>query len=395
MIGISKLYCGTVEPSDVLRYGRKSNALPSSMLQFSSDKKPVVVWNSTRRCNLFCKHCYSQSQNRNYEGEMNTTEALRFIDGLADFGVPVLLFSGGEPLMRPNLFDLIAHARSRGIRAVISTNGTMITPESAAKLKAAGLSYVGISLDGLNSVHDSFRGVQGAYNRAIEGIRACKKEGVKVGLRFTITRDNYTEIPGIFNLLEKEEIPRICFYHLVYTGRAANLAEHDLDHRQSREIVDTIINTTAELHNRGNAVEVLTVDNHCDGVYLYLRMKREKSPRADAVMKLLEMNGGNNSGIGIGCVSWDGTVYPDQFWRHYSLGNVKDMPFEKIWTNPDEPLLSRLRNRKPLLQGRCGRCVWKDICNGNFRVRAEAVHGDTWQEDPACYLTEDEIAGKI
>lgn len=395
MIGISKLYCGTVEPSDVLRYGRKSNALPSSMLQFSSDKKPVVVWNSTRRCNLFCKHCYSQSQNCNYEGEMNTTEALRFIDGLAEFGVPVLLFSGGEPLMRPDLFELIAHARSRGIRAVISTNGTMITSESAAKLNTAGLSYVGISLDGLYSVHDSFRGVQGAFNRAIEGIRACKKEGVKVGLRFTITRDNYTEIPGIFNLLEKEQIPRICFYHLVYTGRAADLAEHDLDHQQSREIVDTIINTTAELHNRGNAVEVLTVDNHCDGVYLYLRMKREKSPRADAVLNLLEMNGGNNSGIGIGCVSWDGTVYPDQFWRHYSLGNVKDMPFEKIWTNPDEPLLSRLRNRKSLLQGRCGRCVWKDICNGNFRVRAEAVHRDTWQEDPACYLTEDEIAGKI
>ena len=395
MIGVSKLYCGTVEPSDVLRYGSKSNNLPSHMLQFSSDKKPVVVWNSTQSCNLRCRHCYSQSQNLKYEGEINTADAIRFIDSLADFKVPVLLFSGGEPLMRPDLFELVAHARSRNIRAVISTNGTLITPEVASKLRTAGLSYVGVSLDGLTGIHDTFRGVNGAFFRALQGIRACRQEGVKVGLRFTITRDNAGEIPGIFRLLEEENIPRICFYHLVYTGRAVDLKEHDLDPARTRELMDFIIDRTADLHNRGQKVEVLTVDNHADGVYLYLRMKREKSPRADGVMELLRMNGGNNSGIGIGCVSWDGTVYPDQFWRHYSLGNIREKSFGDIWTNPNEQLLNQLRSRKDLLKGRCGRCVWKEICNGNFRVRAEAVHGGTWEEDPACYLTEDEINGKI
>lgn len=393
MIGISKLYCGTIEPSDVLRYGRKSNQLPSHMLQFSSDKKPVVVWNSTQRCNLKCHHCYSHSQNKHYDGELSTQEAVNFIDSLADFGVPVLLFSGGEPLMRGDLFELIGHARARGIRAVISTNGTLITDNSATRMQQAGLSYVGVSLDGMSGINDHFRGVTGAFDRALQGIRACRNAGVKVGLRFTITRENAAEIPEIFNLLEREEIPRICFYHLVYTGRGAEMVNKDLDHVSTRKVVDNIIDSTSRLHQKGKNVEVLTVDNHADGVYLYLRMLREKSPRAESVFQLLSMNGGNSSGIGIGSVSWNGEVHPDQFWRHYSLGNIRQTPFGEIWTNQNEPLLSKLHSRQNLLKGKCSRCVWKSICNGNLRVRAEAGSGDTWQEDPACYLTEDEISG--
>lgn len=391
MIGISKLYCGTIEPSDVIRYGRKSAELPSHMLQFSADKKPVVVWNSTRRCNLHCRHCYSESQNRLYDGEMNSDEAKAFIDSLADFGVPVLLFSGGEPLMRPDLFDLVAHAKTRGIRAVISTNGTLIDENTAPKLKDAGLSYVGVSLDGLSEKHDAFRGVTGAFMKSIEGIRSCMDAGVKVGLRFTITQENVDQIPGIFELLEQEKIPRICFYHLVYTGRGAALKNLELSHERTRALVDYIIDSTAAMHKRGHKAEVLTVDNHADGVYLYLRLLKESPERAARVLELLQMNGGNNSGIGIGCVSWDGTVYPDQFWRHYPLGNVRQKPFGEIWTDKKEPLLSGLHDRKRLLKGRCGRCRWKDICNGNFRVRAEAIYNDVWAQDPACYLTDEEI----
>ena len=392
MIGISKLYCGTVEPSDALRYGRSSGKLPSHLLQFSRDKKPVVVWNCTRRCNLRCIHCYSQSRDTLYEGEMNGDEARRFIDGLADFGVPVLLFSGGEPMVRKDLFGLIAYARSKGIRAVISTNGTLINADTARRLADAGLSYVGVSLDGLRPVHDRFRGVEGAFDKALCGIRSCREAGVKVGLRFTINRDNVVDIPGIFKLLEEESVPRICFYHLVYTGRAATLVDHDLDHAAARATVDYIIDATADLHSRGIDTEVLTVDNHADGVYLYLRLLRENSPRAPKVLELLRMNGGNSSGVGISSVSWDGTVYPDQFWRHSPVGSVRERPFGEIWSDPAEPLLSKLRDRKALLGGRCGRCVWQDICNGNFRVRAEAVYNDVWAQDPACYLTEEEIS---
>ncbi|MBN1577536.1 MAG: 12,18-didecarboxysiroheme deacetylase [Chitinispirillaceae bacterium] len=395
MIGISKLYCGTVEPSDAIRYGRDSKQLPSHLLQFSADKKPVVVWNCTRRCNLRCVHCYSHSQDLQYSGEMSNEEAKRFIDGLGDFGVPVLLFSGGEPLLRRDLFELITYTRNKGIRAVISTNGTLISEETAARLADAGLSYVGVSLDGLKAVHDRFRGVAGSFEKALEGIRASRKAGVKVGLRFTINKDNVDDIPGIFRLLETESIPRICFYHLVYTGRAAELVDRDLDRKKARETVDLIINATADLHKRGFAAEVLTVDNHADGVHLYLRLLREKSPRAAQVLELLKMNGGNSSGVGISSVSWDGSVYPDQFWRHYAVGNVRERPFGEIWSDPGEPLLAKLRDRKAFLKGRCGRCVWRDICNGNFRVRAEAVYNDVWAEDPACYLTEEEISTRV
>ena len=228
MIGISKLYCGTVEASDPLRYRRSSKELPSHLLQFSSDKKPVVVWNVGRRCNLRCVHCYSHSHDRQYTGELTHEEGLRLIDDLAAFGAPVLLFSGGEPLMRPRLFELIAHARELGMRAVLSTNGTLITPEVAGQLKEFGLSYVGVSLDGLEETNDRFRGVKGAFEMALEGMRNCRKAGIKVGLRFTMNRRNAQDIGGIFDLLISEDIPRVCFYHLVYAGRGSKLIDEDL-----------------------------------------------------------------------------------------------------------------------------------------------------------------------
>jgi 12,18-didecarboxysiroheme deacetylase len=391
MIGISKLYCGTVESSDPLRYGRKSADLPSHLLQFSEDKKPVVVWNVGQRCNLRCAHCYSHSKNTDYSGELSHEEGLKLIDDLGDFGSPVLLFSGGEPLMHKNILPLIQRAREKNMRAVLSTNGTLITPEMAEKLKDFGLSYVGVSLDGLQETNDRFRGVEGAFDKALSGIRTCLKAGIKVGLRFTMSNQNSHDISGIFDLIEKEGIPRVCFYHLVYAGRGSTLVEEDLSHEESRAAVDLIMDRTKALHDKGTPTEVLTVDNHCDGPYLYMRLLKEDPKRAADVLELLKMNGGNSTGLGIGCVSWDGTVHPDQFWRHHSCGNVTETPFSEIWGKPTDELLANLRKRKTLLKGRCADCKWLDICNGNFRVRAEAVHDDIWAEEPACYLTDEEI----
>ncbi len=391
MIGISKLYCGTVEPSDALRYGRHSGKLPSHLLQFSADKRPVVVWNVTKKCNLKCIHCYASAGNKALDDELTTEEGLKVLDDLADFGVPVVLFSGGEPLVRHDLIKLASYAIKKGMRAVISTNGTLITPDMAERLKDIGLSYVGISLDGMNEVNDRFRGIKGAFNKAIEGVRNCQKVGLKVGLRFTINRLNYKEIPAIFDLVETEAIPRICFYHLVYSGRGSSLVDEDLDHKGTREVVDLIIDRTSDLHKKGHKVEVLTVDNHADGPYLYLRMLKEGNPRAQDVLELLQMNEGNNSGRGIGCISWDGKVHADQFWRHYSFGNVRERPFSEIWTDLSNPLMAKLKNKKLYVKGRCSKCKWLDICAGNFRVRAEAVTGDIWAPDPACYLSDEEI----
>lgn len=391
MIGISRLYCNTINPSDLLRYGRKAGKLPSHLLHYSEDKKPVVVFNCTKRCNLKCVHCYSQSTGKLGEHELSTSEAKAFIADIAAFGSPVILFSGGEPLTRPDLLELIDYAVGKGLRAVISTNGTLIDQAMAQKLKKVKLSYVGVSLDGMEEVNDAFRGVKGAFRNALEGIRNCREAGIKVGLRFTINKRNASEIGKIFQLLEIEEIPRVCFYHLVYSGRASELIEEDLSLEQTRQVLDQIIDLTADLHKRGIPKEVLTVDNHCDGPYVYLRMLQEDHPRAADVLQLLQFNGGNSSGIGIGCVSWDGEVYADQFWRHHSFGNVRQRPFSEIWTDTSEPLMAKLKDRKPHLKGRCTQCKWLNMCNGNFRVRPEAASGDLWAWDPACYLTDEEI----
>ena len=391
MIGISKLYCGTVEPSDPLRYGRHSGKLPSHLLQFARDKKPVTVWNVGRRCNLRCMHCYSHSRNQNYEGELTTAEGKMLLRDLEAFGVPVVLFSGGEPLMRPDILELVGTARELGMRAVLSTNGTLINQELAEELKRLDLSYVGISLDGLEEVHDRFRGVRGAFKQAMEGLRNCQKAGIKVGLRFTISRHNFREIPGIFGLLREEQIPRVCFYHLVYAGRGSALVKDDLSHGETRQVVDQIMDLTRQLFEDGLSAEVLTVDNHSDGVYLYRRLLQEDPERAAGVLELLRMNGGNSTGHGIGCVSWDGSVHADQFWRHYSFGNVRERPFGEIWTDLSDPLMAKLKEKKRFVKGRCAACRYIELCGGNFRVRAEAVTGDLWAADPACYLTDEEI----
>ncbi len=394
MIGISKLYCGTVEPSDALRYGRDSKRLPSHLLQFSKDKKPVVVWNMTRRCNLKCVHCYAQAKDMEFKDELSTEEGKALIDDLAAFGSPVMLFSGGEPTMRKDLPELAAYAREKGMRAVISTNGTLIDKPLAKKLKEVGLSYVGISLDGIRETNDRFRGMQGAFDAALRGLHNCQEEGIKVGLRFTINKQNVKDIPAIFDLLEEEKIPRICFYHLVYAGRGSKMVDEDLSLEESRQAVDLIAERTKALHEKGFPAEVLTVDNHCDGPYLYLKLLKENPERAAEVFELLSMNQGNSSGIGFGCVSWDGSVHADQFWRHYSFGNVRERPFSEIWTDLSDELMAGLKNRKPLIKAhgdRCAHCKWFEICNGNFRVRAEAVYGNVWADDPACYLTKEEI----
>jgi radical SAM protein with 4Fe4S-binding SPASM domain len=318
---------------------------------------------------------------------------LALIDDLASFGVPVILFSGGEPLMRPDLVELASYAVRSGMRAVISTNGTLISKDKARELREIGLSYVGVSLDGMEAVNDRFRGKKGAFRDALGGIRNCQQAGLKVGLRFTINRMNAAEIPAIFELLEKEDIPRVCFYHLVYAGRGSELVEEDLSASETRKVVDLIIDRTKDLHDRGIPTEVLTVDNHADGPHLYLRMLREKNPRAEEVLHLLKMNEGNSSGRGIGCISWDGSVHADQFWRHYTFGNVLDRPFSEIWSDLSNPLMAKLKDKKNYIKGHCATCKWLDICAGNFRVRAEAVTGDIWAPDPACYLSDEEITG--
>ncbi len=395
MIGISKLYCGAVEPSDVLRYKRQSKDLPSGLLQFSRDKKPVVVWNCTKTCNLKCMHCYAGSDAQLYD-QLSTEEAKVMIDDLASFGAPVLLFSGGEPCMRPDLLELMRYAKAAGMRVVLSTNGTLITPEMAREFADVGLSYVGVSIDGNPETHNEFRKSPSAFERAMEGLRNAQDAGIKVGLRMTINKLNYKQVEDVFAIMREREINRACFYHLVYTGRGSEMMDMDLTHDETREVVRTIMNLTREWFDDGGHPEILTVDNHADGPFVYLELLKEDPKRAEDVLQLLNWNQGNSTGNGIACVSWDGEVYADQFWRHFSFGNVRNRPFSEIWTdtsrtNEATELMYRLKDKRPFVTGRCADCKWLNICGGNFRVRAEAATGDLWASDPACYLTDEEI----
>ncbi|MCP3967150.1 MAG: radical SAM protein [Lentisphaerae bacterium] len=383
MIGISKLYCGTTETADNIRYhhGAKSHL----------ERKPVVVWNCTRSCNLTCAHCYSASDSACGEYEMTTEEGRMLIDQLADFGSPVILFSGGEPLLRKDVPELAQYAVRKGMHAVISTNGTLIDTQTAELLKASQLTYVGVSIDGLEDTHDRFRRRNGAFLEALWGIRACREAGLKVGLRCTLNHENVHEIPEIFELMVREKIPRICFYHLVNTGRGKNIENSMLSHEATRQVIDTIIDYTARLYAQGHKMEVLTVDNLADGPYLYLRMLQEKHPGAATVLNLLKRTAGGSTGVGIGCVNWNGDVYPDQFWRDKKLGNVLERPFGDIWTDLSNPLMKKLKDKKTYVKGRCSDCRLLDICSGNFRARAEALTGDAWAADSGCYLSDEEI----
>lgn len=389
MISVTKLLFSTEHFGDSLRYTAGSKAARHGVTKGAG---PVVVWNSTRTCNLKCRHCYMSSDAKSYQNELTTEEAKKFIDDLAAFKVPVLLFSGGEPLIRQDFFELAAYAAMKGIRPTLSTNGTLITREVAQKIKNIGVGYVGISLDGLREVNDKFRGKVGAFAAAMQGIQHCVAVGQRVGLRFTINRHNLQELDRIFDFIEEENIDRVCFYHLVYSGRGNAMMDEDVSPEESRKAMDIIIRRTRDFEARGLKKEILTVDNHCDGVYMYVKALADGDEElAGRIKALISMNGGNRSGIAFGEVDPMGYVHPDQFTQHHTFGNVRERKFGDIWTDETHPLLAGLKDRKALLKGRCAKCKYLDHCNGNFRTRAEATTGDFWASDPACYLTDEEI----
>ncbi len=390
MLSASRLLNGVIGPQDALRYGRSTARSPAHLLHFSADKKPVVVWNVTQRCNLHCGHCYADSMDREYPGELTTAEGLTLLDDLASFGVPTVLFSGGEPLMRPDLFELAGAAREHGMRTVLSTNGTRIDAATAERIAQTGFSYVGVSIDGIGARHDKMRGSRGAFEGAVAGIRAVQEAGVRTGVRFTVHGLNRGELEAVFDLAEELAVDRLCVYHLAYAGRGDKLRRHDLEPAETRAVVDRVFDRVQELGWRGSDLEVLTVDNPVDNVLLLLRLREQDPERADEVEQMLRWNGGNQSGVAVACIDPTGDVHPDQFSWHVRAGNVREQRFAEIW-NDANPVLAPYRRRPRELHGRCGSCRWMELCNGGLRVRAESATGDPAASDPACYLTDAEI----
>lgn len=360
-------------------------------IRYSRTEKPVVVWNMTKRCDLHCVHCYSDSADMLYSGELTTDQGKALIDSLATFQAPVIIFSGGDPLLREDLYELASYARDKKVRPILSTSGIHITKEIAAKIKDTGITYVGVSLDGGQEINDKLRGMKGAYIKAVEGLKLCKEAGLIAGIRFTMSKKTIGELPAIFDLLEKEDIERGYFAHLVYSGRGQKFSREDLDHMETRKAVDYIFNKAKDFSDRGIPKDIVTGSNDVDGVYLYLKLKETDPDRAENLHKLLKGRGGNSSGVTLANIDNLGNVHPDQFWQHYSLGNVRERDFGDIWMDRTDPVMNILKDRKGSIKGRCAKCPHFDICGANYRVRAEFVTGDLWAEDPACYLTDDEL----
>ncbi len=398
MIDVGKIYCGGSSTGDGLRYGLKGHAdshgnAPHTQVKMASERRPIIVWNTSRTCNLKCVHCYTDSDNKKYDNELNTKEGKELIDSLADFSIPSLLFSGGEPLMRKDLLELMEYAAKKNIRPVISTNGTLIDKAKARDIKNAGVVYVGISLDGMEDVNDKFRGVEGAFKKAMAGFENCRNADQRVGLRLVLTRRNYQDLDQIFDFIEAEEINRACFYHLVYSGRGENMFADDLKYSESKSAMDTIMRRTDDYFQRGKDINILTVDNHVDGVYMYMKMKEKDEAKAEEIRKLLSWNGGgaNSSGVAIGNIDFFGDVHPDQFWQDYTFGNVKERSFGDIWLDESDEIMKGLKHKAEFIKGRCRLCQYNDMCTGALRVRGLRTYNDPWAPDPQCYLTDEEI----
>lgn len=411
MINITRLWTGDEQPADHLRYGRHGHGASANTSTAagctpvsSRARKPIVVWNITRTCNLRCIHCYADASSSRYSGELDWEQCSSVIDDLADYNVSALLFSGGEPMVHPRFMDLVEKATGKGLKITISTNGTRITPDIARRLKEAGTAYVGISLDGIGKIHDQFRGVKGSFDQAVRGFNLCREAGQKTGLRLTLTRNNVQCIEQILDFIDENDIQRVCFYHLVPTGRGVDV--QTLLPEESRHAVNSLIRRVEQWKAQGKQREVLTVTQPVDGIYLLLRQLRENSPLASETLKLLQWNGGgaNSSGRGIANIDTQGFVHPDQFWQSVTLGNVKEQKFSDIWeakAGPAIDLLPELRasdnplERQKNIRGRCHDCKHFDLCGGGFRTRAAFANGDWYGSDPGCYLTDEEISMTI
>jgi pseudo-rSAM protein/SPASM domain protein len=396
MIGVSKLLLGSPSESDGLRYIATEENGPEQIKYHPGNvksNKPIVVWNMTKQCNLKCIHCYATATTHPGKNELSTDEGKKLLEDIASYGCPVVLFSGGEPFLRKDLFELIEYADSLGLRPVISTNGTLITEEKALLAKKAGVKYIGVSLDGLQTINDKFRGVNGAFNNAVNGMKNSLKAGIKTGLRFTITKHNQNDLSGVLLKLKEIGVGRCCLYHLDYTGRGKEIAKDDLTPEESRKAISTYFELTKKHHSEGFPIETLLVGNYCDAGFLYLTLLKDRPDKAEWAYELLKRNGGDGTGETIADIDHLGFVHANQFWQEYSFGNVRESSFGEIWDDTSDPIMNGLKNKSAYVKGRCAAssCRFFEICKGGSRVRALSLTGDVWASDPACYLTDNEI----
>ncbi len=352
---------------------------------------PVVIWNLIRRCNLTCKHCYALSADHDYEGELSFDEVCTVMDDLKSYCVPVLILSGGEPLMRPDIFEIAQRSRDMGFYTGLSTNGTLIDEPMADRIAAMGFDYVGISLDGLRETHDRFRRLDGAFDSSLAAVRFLRDRNVKVGLRFTMTSLNGHDFEPLLDLMRQEKVNKFYFSHLNYAGRGNIHRGKDAHFQATREALDMLFDRAWEAAERDLDEEYVTGNNDADGPYLLQWVQARFPEWTDALRQRLVSWGGNASGVFVANIDNQGMVHPDTMWWHHTLGDVRQRPFSSIWSDVSDPLMAGLKQHPRPVQGRCAQCQHFSICGGNTRVRAQQLTGNPWAEDPGCYLTDEEV----
>ena len=353
---------------------------------------PVVIWNLIRRCNLTCKHCYTTSADIDFPNELSTESIYKVMDDLKAFKVPVLILSGGEPLLHPDIFHISRRAKEMGFYVALSSNGTLISADNIQQIAAINYQYIGVSLDGIGATHDTFRQQTGSFDASIRGIHLCQEQGIKAGIRFTLTQDNVQDFPAMLQLMEDEELDKFYLSHLNYGGRGNKNRLQDAFFSMTRETMDLLFDKCLQWEQQDSQREIVTGNNDADAVYFLHWVRRKFPEQAAHIQAKLEQWGGNASGVNVANIDNLGNVHPDTFWWHYNLGNVQQRSFSEIWLDTSDALMAGLKQSPRPLKGRCGECHYQAICNGNTRVRAQQVYGDAWAEDPGCYLTAGEIA---
>jgi heme d1 biosynthesis radical SAM protein NirJ len=313
------------------------------------------------------------------------------MDDLKAFKVPVLILSGGEPLMRPDIFEIAQRAKTMRFYVGLSTNGTLIDEAMADRIAAQGFDYVGISLDGIGATHDRFRRLDGAFDRSLAAIRLLHARGVKVGMRYTMTAMNAHDLEPLLELMRHEGVDKFYFSHLNYAGRGNIHRARDAQFAATRTALDLLYERAWQAAKAGSEQDFVTGNNDADGAYL-LQWVQTRLPRwAAPLRERLVAWGGNSSGVNVANIDNLGVVHPDTMWWHHALGSVRERPFSQIWMDTSDPLMAGLKAVPRPVGGRCAGCKHFALCGGNTRVRAQQVTGDAWAEDPGCYLTDEEI----
>ncbi len=349
----------------------------------------IAIWNFTNRCNLSCLHCYSRAD-LDSEDALSTEAIMDTLPKLKANGVKFLIFSGGEPLTRKDIYDIAAACKAIGIVTYLSTNGLYVKHSNAEKILDT-FDYIGISIDGSPEVHDAFRGLKGSFVESMKAVDLLNSYGrTKVGIRFTMTKDTYDDLAFIFELAEKHNIPKVYISHLVYSGRGLDNLEMDLTKEQRIKGVDYILDKAFEYHESGRDIEIVTGNMEMDAIRFLERFSAKYPEHSEEMERRLLDWGGNSAGRKLLNIDSEGNVKPDPFFP-LKIGNILTQDFSDIWTNDPVEVLDKLRNHPRDLSGRCAACRYLPICNGGSRSRAYAIHGDLWAEDPSCYLTDEAI----